>query len=114
MKTVAEYREFARLCRELATKIRPNDRRATQLMASPWEQIADEREARLAAKQEQGLEMRIVSQCQDRALVLLQIARENPQFEEQAAFLAREWLAIAALRISVGVTERPEKQVRAN
>jgi hypothetical protein len=28
------------------------------------------------------------------------------------AFLAREWLAIAALRISLGVAERPEKQVR--
>ena len=58
--------------------------------------------------------MRIVSQCQDRALLLLQIARENPQFEEAAAFLAHEWLAIAALRISLGVAERPEKQVRAD
>ena len=53
MKMVAEYREFARLCRELAAKItNPNDRRATELMASAWEKIADEREAKLAAKQE--------------------------------------------------------------
>ena len=58
--------------------------------------------------------MRIVSQCQDRALVLLQIARENPQVEGQATYLASEWLAIAALRICLGVAERPEKQVRAN
>jgi hypothetical protein len=58
--------------------------------------------------------MRIVSQCQDRALLLLQIARENPQFEEEAAFLAHEWLAIAALRNSLGVAECPEKQVRAD
>jgi hypothetical protein len=37
MKTVAEHREFARLCRELAAKIiDPNDRRATELMASAW------------------------------------------------------------------------------
>ena len=41
--------------------------------------------------------MRIVSQCQDSALLLLQIARENPQFEEQATYLASEWLAIAAI-----------------
>jgi hypothetical protein len=58
--------------------------------------------------------MRIVNQCQDRALLLLQIARENPQFKEQAAFLAREYLAIAALRVSLGLAVRPEKQVRAN
>ena len=58
--------------------------------------------------------MRIVSNCQDRALVLLEIARENPEFEEQATYLANEWLAIAALRISLGVAERQEKQVRAD
>ena len=51
MKTVAEYREFARLCRELAAKLaNPNDRRATELMASAWEKIANERAAELAAK----------------------------------------------------------------
>jgi hypothetical protein len=50
--------------------------------------------------------MRIARHCQDRALLLLQVAQECPQFEEQAAFLAREWLAVAALRISLGVVER--------
>jgi hypothetical protein len=44
--------------------------------------------------------MRIVSNCQHRALVLLQVARENPQFEKLATYLARERLAIAALRIA--------------
>ena len=58
--------------------------------------------------------MRIVNGCQDRALVLLQIARENPQFEEQAAYLAHEWLAIAALRIASGLVERSETETRAN
>jgi len=48
MKTVAEYREFAAKCRELAAKLTdPNDRRATQLMASAWEKVANEREAAL-------------------------------------------------------------------
>jgi hypothetical protein len=58
--------------------------------------------------------MRIVSNCQDRALVLLQIAGENPEFEEQATYLANEWLAIAAMRISLGLTKHPEKEVRTN
>jgi hypothetical protein len=58
--------------------------------------------------------MRIVSNYQDKALLLLQIARENPQFEEQATYLASEWLAIAAMRISLGLTEHPEKEVRAS
>jgi hypothetical protein len=56
--------------------------------------------------------MRIVSNCQDRALVLLQIAKENPLFEERAIYLAREWLAFAALRIALGLVERPENEVR--
>ncbi len=59
-----------------------------------------------------GRRMRIVSNCQDRALVLLQVARENPQFEELATYIAREWLAIAALRIALGSVERRENEVR--
>ncbi len=59
------------------------------------------------------LQLRIVSNCQDRALLLLQMARENPQFEEQAAYLAREWLDIAAIRIALGLIERPRKEARA-
>jgi hypothetical protein len=48
MKTVDEYREFARQCRELAAKITdPNDRRATELMASAWDKVANEHEAKL-------------------------------------------------------------------
>jgi hypothetical protein len=39
---------------------------------------------------------RIASKCQDRALLLLQIAQECPDFREQATHLAREWLFIAA------------------
>jgi hypothetical protein len=58
--------------------------------------------------------LRVVNTCQDRALVLLQIARENPQFEEQATYLASKWLAIAAMRIGLGLTKHPEKEVRAN
>jgi hypothetical protein len=55
--------------------------------------------------------MRIVNPCQDRALLLLQVAQECPQFEEQAVYLAHEWLVIAAMRISLGQIERPEKEV---
>lgn len=43
--------------------------------------------------------MHIASRCEQRALLLLQIAQECPQFREQAIFIAREWLNIAALRI---------------
>jgi len=43
--------------------------------------------------------VRIANQCQQRALLLLQIAQECPQFREQAIFIEREWLNIAALRI---------------
>jgi hypothetical protein len=43
--------------------------------------------------------VRIANQCQQRALLLLQVAQECPQFREQAIFIAREWLNIAALRI---------------
>lgn len=59
-------------------------------------------------------QMRIASNCQDRALLLLQIARENPQFEEQATYLAHEWLAVATMQISLGLAKPPEKEVRAN
>ena len=38
----------------------------------------------------------IASKCQDRALLLLQIAQDCPGFREQATHLAREWLFIAA------------------
>jgi hypothetical protein len=49
MKTVAEYREFAAKCRELAAVLsNPKDRQALELMAASWEKIANEREAQLA------------------------------------------------------------------
>jgi hypothetical protein len=46
MKTVAEYRQFARMCREMATKIvDPKDKHAVELMAEAWEKVAADREA---------------------------------------------------------------------
>ena len=58
---------------------------------------------------------RIGSKCQDRALLLLQIAQECPGFREQATHLAREWLSIAAVadRLS-GRNGQAEGQRRAN
>jgi hypothetical protein len=53
--------------------------------------------------------MRIASHCQDHALVLLQVAQECPEFKEKAEFLAREWLAIAALRIDLARIRQPEE-----
>ncbi|MGB6174222.1 MAG: hypothetical protein WBG12_19875 [Xanthobacteraceae bacterium] len=48
MKTADGYREFARQCRERAGMITdPNERRATELMASAWDKVADDHEAKL-------------------------------------------------------------------
>jgi hypothetical protein len=48
MKTVAEYRQFAEECRQLAAKLRaPDDKRAVLLMATAWDKVANEREAQL-------------------------------------------------------------------
>ena len=46
--------------------------------------------------------------------MLLQVAQECPQFKEQADFLAREWLAIAAIRIGLARIRQAEKEIRAN
>jgi hypothetical protein len=43
--------------------------------------------------------MQIVSHCQHRALLFLQMAKECPEFRDQAFFMAREWLDVAAVRI---------------
>jgi hypothetical protein len=54
MKTVAEYREFAAKCREVAARIDdPQDRRALELQASAWEKLANEREAKLKGEEPQ-------------------------------------------------------------
>lgn len=51
MKTVEEYRAFAKDCRKLAAELTdPNDKRATELMAAAWDKIADEREDALKRK----------------------------------------------------------------
>jgi hypothetical protein len=48
MKTVAEYRKFAEDCRGLAAKLTtPDDKRAQELMATAWENVANQREAEL-------------------------------------------------------------------
>ena len=54
--------------------------------------------------------MHIASHCQDRALLLLQVAKECPQFKEQADYLAREWLFIAAMRIELAKIRQAEKE----
>ncbi len=52
MKTVAEYREFAAQCREMAVKMTdPQDRKALELQASAWEKVANAREAALRKKE---------------------------------------------------------------
>jgi len=53
-------------------------------------------------------EMRIAGHCQDRALLLLHVAQECPDLEEQAEFLAREYLAIAAIRIELARSRQAE------
>ena len=52
MKTVAEYREFAAECREMAAKMTdPQDRKALELQASAWEKVANAREVALKNKE---------------------------------------------------------------
>jgi hypothetical protein len=46
MRTIAEYREYAQGCRDLAARTTdPNDKRALELMATGWDKVADQREA---------------------------------------------------------------------
>lgn len=48
MITVAQYREFATQCREMATRTHsPLDRKALELQAAAWDRIANERETAL-------------------------------------------------------------------
>ncbi len=48
MKTVAEYRAYAAESRRLVTSVsRPEDKQALERLARAWDDIADEREARL-------------------------------------------------------------------
>lgn len=47
MKTVAEYRSYAKECRNLAVR-RPEDKEALELIARAWDEIADRREAMLS------------------------------------------------------------------
>jgi hypothetical protein len=50
MKTVAEYRQFAASCRELAAKITdPKDKYAVELMADAWDKVAHDREVAVKA-----------------------------------------------------------------
>jgi hypothetical protein len=50
MKTVAEYRQFAASCRELANKITdPKDKHAVELMADAWDKVANDREVAVKA-----------------------------------------------------------------
>ena len=59
--------------------------------------------------------MRIASQCHERALLLLQIAQECPEVRAQAVYLAREWLNVAAVRITcLDMIEHIEKEDRTN
>jgi hypothetical protein len=49
MERVADYRENARACRELAIKMPSAQREQLMDMARQWERIAEEREAALTA-----------------------------------------------------------------
>lgn len=53
--------------------------------------------------------MRIASNCRDRALLLLQIAQECPQFKERATYLAHEWVVVAAIAEEFGLDEGVRK-----
>ena len=49
MRTVTEFRDYARKCRDLAARIEDAaDRRSLELQAQAWDKVADAREAALA------------------------------------------------------------------
>jgi hypothetical protein len=53
MKTVADYRQFAESCRELAARLTdPRDKHAVLLMAAAWDNIANRREEALKKGEE--------------------------------------------------------------
>jgi sulfur transfer protein SufE len=56
-------------------------------------------------------QMQIVSHCQHRALLLLQIAKERPEFREQAFYLAHELLD-GCLADSLLGSEREDRKRR--
>jgi hypothetical protein len=59
--------------------------------------------------------MQITSHCQERALLFLQIAKECPEFREQALYMNREWLDVAAVRIfCLAQIDSIENEDRAN
>jgi hypothetical protein len=46
MRSVADYRRFARECRRLAAELsEPEDKRALELMATGWDKTAEKRAA---------------------------------------------------------------------
>jgi hypothetical protein len=52
MRTVAEYRQYARECREMAARMdNPQDREALELQARAWEKVAAGRETALKNKE---------------------------------------------------------------
>jgi hypothetical protein len=52
--------------------------------------------------------MRTANHCQDRVLLLLQVAEECPRLRERAEFIASEWLLIAAIEIELASKWRHE------
>jgi hypothetical protein len=58
--------------------------------------------------------VRIAGQCQERALLLLQIAQECPQVRELAEYLAGQWLLIATIRTDLARIGQTETETRPN
>ena len=57
MKSVAEYRQYASECRQLAAKItHRKEKEEVEMMAGVWDKIANEREALLKTKKAQDVE----------------------------------------------------------
>jgi hypothetical protein len=54
MRSVADYRRFARECRRLAAELsEPKDKRALELMATGWDKNAERRAALQSGEQRQ-------------------------------------------------------------
>jgi hypothetical protein len=58
--------------------------------------------------------MQIIRECQMRAVILTELAKEAPEFESQLLYVAEKWLMLAILseQLNAGRIGRPTSHLR--
>jgi len=53
--------------------------------------------------------VQVIRECQMRAVILTELAKDDPSFENQLLYVAREWLTLATLveQFNVACNSRP-------